>query len=60
MCRGTSKAQNEPAVAERIFLLLPEKMLLNGRADAILKGFIDYIRRLAAHTNMDGMIIYTR
>ena len=45
---------------EKIFVVLPEKMVLNGGADEMLKRFIDYKFDDWQHTNLDGMIIYSQ
>jgi hypothetical protein len=46
--------------AEKIFVVLPEKMLLNGKAEAALRLFASYEFDNWKHTNLDGMIIYTQ
>jgi hypothetical protein len=46
--------------AERIFVVLPEKMLLNGKAEATLRLFTSYEFDNWKHTKLDGMIIYTQ
>jgi hypothetical protein len=46
--------------AEKIFVVLPEKMLLNGKAEAALRLFTGYEFDNWKHTNLDGMIIYTQ
>ena len=46
--------------AEKIFVVLPEEMLLNGKAEAILRLFTNYEFDNWKHTKLDGMIIYTQ
>jgi hypothetical protein len=46
--------------ADKIFVVLPEKTLLNGKAEAILRAFTDYEFDNWKHTKLDAMIIYTQ
>ena len=46
--------------AERIFVVLPEKMLVNGKVEAALQLFASYEFDNWKHTKLDGMIIYTQ
>jgi hypothetical protein len=46
--------------AEKIFVVLPEKMLPNGKAEAALRLFASYEFDNWKHTKLDGMIIYTQ
>jgi hypothetical protein len=45
---------------EKIFVVVPEKMLLNGEAEAMLRAFTDYEFDTWKHIELDGMIIYTQ
>jgi hypothetical protein len=44
--------------AEKIFVVVQEEMLLNGKAEAILRSFTDYEFDKWKKTKLDGMIIY--
>jgi len=44
--------------AEKIFVIVPEEMGLNGEAEAILRSFTDYNFDNWNQLNLDGMIIY--
>ena len=46
--------------AEKIFVVLPEALVLDGRAENILRLLIDYEFNSWQHTKLDGMIIYTQ
>jgi hypothetical protein len=46
--------------AEKIFVVLPEEMRLNGQAEAILRLFTSYEFDYWKHTKQDGMIIYSQ
>ena len=46
--------------AERIFVIVPEEMLLDGRAQAILRSFSGYRFDNWRQMKLDGMIIYTQ
>jgi len=46
--------------ADKLFVVLPENTLLNGKAEAILRAFTDYEFDNWKHTKFDGMIIYTQ
>jgi hypothetical protein len=46
--------------AEKIFVIVPEDILLNGMAEAILRSFIGYEFQNWRQMNLDGMIIYTQ
>jgi hypothetical protein len=45
---------------DKIFVVLPEKTLLNGKSEAILRAFTDYEFDNWKHTKLDAMIIYTQ
>jgi hypothetical protein len=46
--------------AEKIFVVLPEKLALNGSAETILRLLTSYEIDKWTHTKLDGMIIYTQ
>jgi hypothetical protein len=46
--------------AEAIFVIVPEEMLLNGKAEAILRSFTAYEFDSWRQVKLDGMIIYTQ
>jgi hypothetical protein len=46
--------------AEKIFVVVPEEMLLNGKAEAILRSFIGYKFEEWSQMKLDGMVIYTQ
>ena len=46
--------------AERIFVIVPEEMLLDGKAQAILRSFTGYQFDDWRQMKLDGMIIYTQ
>jgi hypothetical protein len=46
--------------AERIFVIVPEETLLDGRAQAILRSFSGYRFDNWRQMKLDGMIIYTQ
>ena len=46
--------------AERIFVVLPEKAVLNGEAEAILRSFADYDFNSWTRMKVDGTIIYNQ
>jgi hypothetical protein len=46
--------------AEKIFLVLPEKMVESGKAEAALRLFTSYEFENWKHTKLDGLIIYTQ
>jgi hypothetical protein len=46
--------------AEKIFVVVHEEMLLNGKAEAILRSFISYEFDDWRQMKLDGMIIYTQ
>lgn len=41
-------------------MVLPEKLVLNGRAEVILRLLTSYEFAYWKHTELDGMIIYTQ
>jgi hypothetical protein len=46
--------------AEKIFVVVQEEMLLNGKAETILRPFIGYKFEKWNQMKLDGMIIYTQ
>jgi len=46
--------------AEKIFVVVPEEMLLNNEAEAILRSFTDYDFDKWSQMKLGGMIIYTQ
>jgi hypothetical protein len=46
--------------ADKIFVVLPEKMLLNGKVEAILRAFTDYDFKKWSQMKLGGMIIFTQ
>jgi len=46
--------------AEKIFVVLPEQMLRNGKAEATLRLFTSYEFENWKHTKLDGLIVYTQ
>jgi hypothetical protein len=46
--------------AEKIFVVLPEEMALNGKAENVLQLLTSYEFASWKHTMLDGMIIYTQ
>jgi hypothetical protein len=46
--------------AEKIFVVVPEEMLLNNKAEAILRSFTDYDFDSWSRMKLGGMIIYTQ
>jgi hypothetical protein len=46
--------------AEKIFVVVQEEMLLNGKAEAILRSFIGYKFEKWSQMKLDGMVIYTQ
>ena len=46
--------------AEKIFVVVPEEMLLNNEAGAILRSFTDYDFDSWTRMKLGGMIIYTQ
>jgi hypothetical protein len=46
--------------AEKIFVVLPEKVVLNGDAETTLRSLTSYEFDKWKHTKLDGMIIYTQ
>jgi hypothetical protein len=46
--------------AEKIFVVMPEEMLLNGKAESTLRSFTGYELRNWRQTKIDRMIIYTQ
>jgi hypothetical protein len=46
--------------AEKIFVVLPNNLLLNGRAETVLRAFADYDFEKWKQTKLDGVIIYTQ
>jgi hypothetical protein len=46
--------------AEKIFVVVPDRMVLNGEAEAMLHAFTDYDFDNWKHTGLDGMMIYTQ
>jgi hypothetical protein len=46
--------------AEKIFVVVPEEMLLNNEAEAILRSFTDYDFGNWSRIKLGGMIIYTQ
>jgi hypothetical protein len=46
--------------AEKIFVVVPEEMLLNNEAEAILRSFTDYDFDKWSRMKLGGMIIYTQ
>jgi hypothetical protein len=53
-------AQKWAGRAEKIFVVVQEEMLLNGKAEAILRSFTDYEFDNWRQIKLDGMIIYTQ
>jgi hypothetical protein len=53
-------AQKWAGRAEKIFVVVQEEMLLNGKAEAILRSFTDYEFDNWTQMKLDGMIIYTQ
>ena len=45
---------------DKIFVIVQEKMLSNGKAEALLKAFSDYEFGKWRETRMDGMVIYSQ
>ena len=45
---------------DKIFVIVQEKMLSNGKAEALLKSFSDYEFGRWSETRMDGMVIYSQ
>ena len=45
---------------DKIFVVVQEKMLSNGKAEALLKSFSDYEFGKWSETRMDGMVIYSQ
>jgi hypothetical protein len=45
---------------EKIFVVVPEEMLPNGKAEALLRSFTDYEFHDWRQMKLDGMIIYTQ
>ena len=60
MLADTIRAVHGVKRADKIFVVLPEKTLLNGKAEAILRAFTDYEFDNWKHTKLDAMIIYTQ
>jgi len=46
--------------SDKIFVVLPERMLLNGKAEAILRAFTDYDFDKWSRMNLSGMIIFAQ
>lgn len=46
--------------ADKIFIILNEKMLGNGKAEAVLKDFVDYDYERWNQILMDGMVVYSQ
>ena len=46
--------------AEKIFVVVPEEVLLNGMAEAMLRSFTGYEFRNWRQMSLDGMIIYSQ
>jgi hypothetical protein len=46
--------------AEKVFIVVPEEMVLNGEAEAILRSFTDYDFDNWSRMKLGGMIIYTQ
>jgi hypothetical protein len=46
--------------AEKIFIVVPEEMLLNDEAEAILRSFADYDFENWSRMKLAGMIIYSQ
>jgi hypothetical protein len=46
--------------AEKVFVIVPEETLLNGKAEAFLRSFIDYEFGMWSQVNMDGMVVYSQ
>jgi hypothetical protein len=46
--------------AEKIFVVVPEQMLPNGMAEAMLRSFTDYEFKVWKPMKLDGMVIYTQ
>jgi hypothetical protein len=45
---------------EKIFVVVQEKMRTNGKADTLLKSFVDYDFEAWRHLELDGMIVYSQ
>ena len=55
--------QTSPQMAgrtDKIFVIVQEKMLSNGKAEPLLKSFSDYEFGKWSETRMDGMVIYSQ
>jgi hypothetical protein len=46
--------------AEKIFVIVPEEILLNGMAESILRSFADYEFHDWRQTKLDGMVVYSQ
>jgi len=46
--------------SEKIFVIMNEKMRANGKAEAVLRTFVDYDFDNWSEIHMDGMIVYSR
>jgi hypothetical protein len=53
-------AQRWAGRTEKIFVVVEEEMLLNGKAEAMLRSFTDYEFDNWKKMKLDGMIIYTQ
>jgi hypothetical protein len=49
-----------PGRAEKIFVVMPEEVLLNGKAEIVLRLFTSYDFDSWRKTKLDGMVIYTQ
>jgi hypothetical protein len=57
---GYKAGTNWAGRAEKIFVVLQEALVLNGRAETILRSLTSYDFDSWKHTKLDGMIIYTQ
>ena len=46
--------------AEKIFVIVQKELLINGKAEAVLRSFISYKFEKWRQINIDGMVIYTQ
>ena len=46
--------------AEKIFVIVQQEMLINGKAETILQSFTSYKFEKWRQTQVDGMVIYTQ
>ncbi|SHG99412.1 hypothetical protein [Bradyrhizobium erythrophlei] len=46
--------------AEKIIMVVPDQMAANGKAEALLKRFVDYDQSKWSQMRVDGMVIYSQ